>query len=112
MSIEITVDPLNKFYKHTQNEIMELCGIIPHFVVAKNYRHYRLKEALESQYGFPVYEIEEATISPEGVYSYPEDPDMYPLIKMTRDGETFYQYAYGIVAVIGSDGTSYVTRMD
>ena len=36
---------------------------------------------------------------------------LYPLAKAEHNGETFYQYHYGIVAVI-TDGGQWVTRMD
>ena len=41
-----------------------------------------------------------------------EDPDLYPLAKIERGDETFYQYQYGLVAIVQKDGSSFCTRMD
>ena len=112
MKIETTFDPLKKFQKHICSELLEACGLLPHWVVNPEFSHIPLKEAMETQYGFPMIEMEKSTISETGVMRYPEDPDMYPMIKIVRGDETFYQYDYGVVAFVQNDGSSYVTRMD
>jgi hypothetical protein len=75
--------------------------------------HLPLKEALETQYGFgPLTEIKGATVDQDGVMSYPGDPDLYPLVEITRNDETFYMYQHAIVSIVSSNGNRFVTRMD
>ena len=69
-----------------------------------------LKEHLEARYGFPLTEMEAGQVV-EGVYKYPQDPDKYPLVKVELHGCTYYQYDYGIIAIVTEEST-YITRMD
>ncbi len=34
------------------------------------------------------------TIDKQGVYTYPDDPDLYPILMARGDGETFFWYGY------------------
>jgi len=113
MKITETIDPLNKFNHMSLNEIKETLGMLPFWVVNPNHFDLSLKEALTLQYGFGgLYQSTGQTITKDGVYQYPEDPDLYPLIKIERGESTFYQYQYGLIAIVQKDGSSFCTRMD
>jgi len=105
-------DPTNKFTEVTDAMLYEACGILPTWVMAKEYAHKPLLEALKEQYQFPMFESEKATITEDGVFQYPGDPDQHPLIKIQRGKETFYQYEHAMIAIVQEDGSSYVSRMD
>lgn len=67
---------------------------------------------VEAAYGYGLYQIDEATVT-DGVYSYPEDPDLHPLAsyKIPKFNITIYQYPYGFVAFVMED-YEVVFRMD
>lgn len=90
------------------------------------YTPYWLKDAIENGartqdeyiqhclacYGFGSYPMTGGEVKPDGMYSYPDDPDMPPLISWRLPGGVmFYQYPYGIVAFTDSAET-YVARWD
>lgn len=70
-----------------------------------------LKDLLAAYYGFPMLEISGGTIGADGLYSYPEDPDLQPLAKIEFESCVYWQYDYGIVAIV-SESETYITRMD
>jgi len=111
--IKMTIDPLDKFEDlYNDEQIYNLLGTLPYWTINPDYLDKPLKEALDSQYGFGLFEATGQTITKDGIYQYPEDPDLYPLIKIVRHDETFYQYQYAMVAIVQKDGNTFVTRMD
>ena len=104
-------DPLQNHTDLTPSQIMEWCGFIPHWLY--NVSDYdSIKECLIDQYDYYSGEMSGGTIDDKGVYTYPEDPPLYPLITVYGDGEIFHQYNYGIVATVQKDGTQWIARMD
>jgi len=110
--IKITIDPLSKYNHLSQEEIFDTLGALPHWAINPDYLDVPLKEALDKQYNFGLYESSGQTITKEGIYQYPEDPDLYPLIKIQRKDEIFYQYRYAIIAIVQKDGSWFASRMD
>ena len=110
--IMATIDPLDKFNHYSQSEIYNNLGTLLSWVLNGNYCKKPLKEALNDQYGFGLFEMTGGTITKDGVHQYPEDQDLYPLIKIKRLNETFYQYLYAIVAIVQEDRSSFIIRMD
>ena len=112
MNIIALIDPSKKFENLNKSDLMMSLGYIPGWVVNQEFFEKPLKEALDLQYGFGMFEMTGGEVTEDGVYKYPQDPDLYPLIKITRGEETLYQYQYGIVAIVQKDGSAFVTRMD
>jgi hypothetical protein len=101
------LDP-NNFYQGMKSvEIVDHLGLIPHFVHREDTRH--PVEQLTERYGFgPLTHMSGGILTEDGVYRYPEDPDLYPLAEARVNQETVRVYPYGIVAV----GPAFITRMD
>ena len=117
MKIEIIIDPLKKFTNHSHVEIYDTLGYLPSWVINEEYFDKDLFTALDAQYCCGLYESDFVTISEDGVYKYKddqggEDPELYPLIKITRGKEIFYQYKYGLVSIINENKESFNARMD
>jgi len=89
---------------------LEACGLPLHWVIAWDGVG-SLKEYLKGCYGMPMLAMTGGSIAENGTYSYPEDPDLQPLVKVEMESCTYYQYHYGIVAIVTSEGT-FVCRMD
>jgi len=117
MKLEITIDPTGAYGPKTQSGILEQCGFIPAFAGNADYMTESLFESLDKSYNFGMHESHGGNVTDDGVFHYPEDPDLIPWIRIDReyDGkkEHMYQYAYGMVAIKshGSD-TYFITRMD
>ena len=72
-----------------------------------------LYDAMNAQYPYGMHEMTPCEVDPQGVMSFPGDPDLYPLIAMERGDEVLYIYQHEIVAFVNPVAkTSYVTRMD
>ena len=69
-----------------------------------------LKDHLVASYGTACHEMTGGQVV-EGVYKHPQDPDLQPLVQVELHGCTFYQYDYGIIAVVTEEST-YITRMN
>lgn len=112
VNIYVEFDP-NDMYRERPLG-MDTLGLIPFWVFEWNNvddADMTLKDYLDKRYGYGLYEMDKSTISSKGVYSYPDDPDLYPIAKMDTRAGVFYQYDYGIVAIPTEDG-HFVTRMD
>lgn len=116
--ILIYPDPNGKFEDVNSNRLLEACGLLPYFAMDENLSHYRLKEAMERAYGFgDLYEIVKGEIDSAGVYSYPGDEPLNPLMKIVRysnDGhrDILYIYEYAIVAICEENEKPFISRMD
>ena len=112
-SFKLEIDPLNKYSETRQDHIIESLGLIPQFVNNPMYVDKSLKETLDLSYGFGLHKMYGGKVEEDGRFTYPEDPDLYPLAKMIRGNEYLYQYPHAIIAIWCADTESYfVTRMD
>ncbi len=113
MNVNIIIDPTKSFSNISNDYILESLGLLPSFAANEQFKDIPLKEALHAAYGFGLFEMHGGIVSEEGIYKYPEDPELIPLAKIERDDEYFYQYKYGIVAIKSRDSDKYfVTRLD
>lgn len=102
---------------YTHRSIREECGLLISWALQRN-PDISIKETLIGAYGYGVYEMTGSTVDDQGVHSYPEDPDLYPLISITdtETSEIVYVYQFGIVAFThpstDPDKATFVTRMD
>ena len=116
METYFELDPNNHYKEQTGDYLLESCGFIPYWV--NNWFQlalpYDLKEFLTKSYGFGnLSELKGGKITKKGNYKYPEDPLLYPLLKVSTPEGYFYQYPYGIVAIpLGYKKGHFVTRMD
>ncbi len=112
MKVKCTIDPLNKHSNVQEENLIRTFGFIPQWALNSEFEDKPLKEALDIQYGFGLYELTDTKIKDDGTWKYPGDPDLFPILKLKRGNETLYQYNYGLVAIVQEDGSSFCTRMD
>jgi hypothetical protein len=115
-------DPLTEYldFEETRGyRLEELLGVLPNFM--NNLDPRSLKDQMIEGYirsaGGPCYPTAEATITVNGVYQYPRDPDLFPIFVFFRDQERVFIYPHGLVAIVEVDENSniinqYCTRMD
>lgn len=108
------LDPCDIFYKRgaTEESILNALGYVPGWVVDEWYLDVPLRKALEEQYKFPMPPIEDFIVNDDASLQYPGDPALYPLVKIKRGEETFYQYEHSWVCIKQKDGSTFITRMD
>ena len=110
--VTIWINPLNH-YEISDKDLINSCGFLPLWAVDPDYLDQPIKQAMTELYGFgKLYEMKGGEVTDKGVYKYPDDPDLYPIVTIKRDHEIMHQYPYGIVAFEQDDGTVFVTRMD
>ena len=117
------VDLHNKHYddEMTREECLEhaieWCGLIPEFIQAAVYAETlgaeQFMDKMCEEYGFGRHEMGGELSDSGGIYRYPDDPDMYPIVMfMIPDCKVdVYVYNYGIVAVEDMENTI-IVRMD
>ena len=124
--MKITIDPTGHYtsklkgdkLKAMERRLVMALGIVPQFV---NEAFEKMEEpptvesfykAVCDEYQFYMGPMEGGTIDADGVYEYPEDPPLYPLVSWgVGEGITIYMYQYAIVGVTEGD-TTLITRMD
>ena len=106
------LDPLKKYNPVLDSQLIEGLGILPLWLAQGKQLGEDAKTALTRRYQFYTgCDIEGGRIDAEGVYRYPGDPPLYPVMKVSDEKETVYFYPYAIVAVVNEEGT-WITRMD
>jgi len=106
----LTLDPLDHF-KTDPERIVDALGYIPAWLSRVD-EYPSIKAALVDQYIYYMGDMTGGKIDKRGIYRFPDDPPLYPLASAEIDGERFYQYQYGIVATVTSDGAQWVSRFD
>ena len=120
--MSVTVDPSGKYKGIKPGKIWQSLGLIPYFVnsVAMTPDVDTTEAAAQillDAYGFG-FSVDHnmvdhgSQIDKDGVYSYPEDPDLYPLVQFeVQNGIKIYVYEYALVGV--DDGeTQWMARFD
>jgi hypothetical protein len=115
--MDIIIDPNKQFTRASSDRIMEACGIIPGFAwEAEEHAEAgrdAVHQAMEKCYGFPAPPSNTgASIDENGVYTYPDDPPLHPLMEIgLGHGVTVRIYQHAFVAISDAGGTI-ITRMD
>ena len=112
----MTCDPLGAHGLINSGNVISVCGLLPGWVAGYVDNAITLKEHLEECYGFgTLFEMTGGEVQPDMRYTYPEDPDLHPLLhmKLVATGAEFVQWNHGICAMRQSeDAPWFVTRMD
>lgn len=102
MNIELIIDPNNQLSNNTG--VMEACGLIPFWLLHPLTLDLSAQECLEKHYMFgcnwTMLGEREGEITQEGVFCYPGDEDLHPILKVIRGEDIIYQYSFGIVSII------------
>ena len=115
--MEIEFDPADHYEKPAKY-LLEACGFITYFfdaikedIIPHETSAEGVMTLMMEEYGFPTDIRMEGTLEENGVYKYPEDPDLYPYVCMSTKGVDVFIYPYGIVAIQTETDTS-IPRME
>jgi len=110
--MRVIIDPMGSM-PIPPARLLRAGGLLPDWVTSPDYPDMNLKDKLTKHYGFgELTELKGGTITPEGAFQFPQDPDQYPLISIVRKEEQFLLYEHAIVAILQPDGSSFITRID
>jgi hypothetical protein len=106
----MTLDPCDKY---PNMQLLERCGYIPNWALAADPCE-SMAHAIERQYPYYGGQLSGGSVTSEGVYTYPNDPDLYPFIKIENPEtmETLYQYPHDIVVITHPDRPVWASRCD
>ena len=115
------LDPNDKFLPTgvRKQSLIDACGVLPMFFHKCEQQgaetQEEILECIKAQYGFPVVPMEGGEVGADGVYRFPEDPPLHPIMSCTyADWDSHVQflvYQHAIVA-IRTEGATLVTRLD
>lgn len=109
------LDPCDKHRDKKWNFVMAIIGSVPEWFITEEDKHGVLPKAIDiinKNYPFGFHPMNGITINEDGVFSYPDDPYIYPIVKFNWGDETIYQYEFGWVAIVDSNGNSKTARLD
>jgi len=113
--IAIEIDPNEVHIKKgaSYQTLAEACGVLPLWALAGMGEGITMRKSCLTHYQFPVSKMG-GVIDENGVYLYPEDPPLYPYIKMTIGKETAYFYDHAMIGFVHPEDKEeqYVVRMD
>jgi hypothetical protein len=112
--MKIVVDPLNA-YKASDKDLIRALGMLPRWAsMAKQFGN-SMQQALIECYAYYTGPFEGASISENGEWQYPGDPDLAPVMVMEHQDipEICYFYPSAWVAVHNTKtGETWSCRMD
>lgn len=118
IEVLIEYDPTNKFMHIHPKTIGYALGYIPNWLADPRFIDDSIVECIDKNYqhGGGWHNFDGFTHEGNGVLSYPDDPDLYPLAKYERTTnckkEVAYQYLHGWFCSMNDDGSIRVARID
>ena len=98
-----------------QTQVVEALGLLPYWIGEHNLlgNTNNLVQFMTEKYGFgELFEFKGGEILEDGIYRYPEDPDLPWVGRMNTKFGYVYFYEYAMIALPQGDGTYFITRMD
>ena len=105
--ISVTNDPLNRFPNHAGAFFYNSLGRLPEMFDAGLRSAGPIHLGMLNAYGFGGSPMTGGTVADNGVYTYPEDPPLYPIAKMEGGPAVVWVYDYGICAIVEDHTTVY-----
>lgn len=112
---ELVTNPtLNPDFVPEAERLIEACGFLPTMMIESQNPDSSLKAALEENYPFGANWNSDGVIDEQGVYRYPEDEPLSPIMSITNKltDDVAYIYQYGIVAARNEKGEYVTGRFD
>jgi hypothetical protein len=111
--IVIEIDPNGSFKGIPQQRLADVCGLILPWLRVTPAGE-TIKNHILDTYQFPAPPLEGTTITDEGVWQYPGDPDLQPVMRATdmHTGEMMYMYQHALVAFLEPGKQPFCTRLD
>lgn len=117
-SLTVTVDPKTQFADAPVERVIAACGYLTYWALdyfTSKRLGPTLKAHMEECYGFGLlHPVPEAAQIKDSVFTYPNDPDLYPYMLIEKGGEPPTRcliYPHAIIA-FEENGQTFITRMD
>ena len=112
---ELVTNPtLNPDFVPEVERLIEACGFLPTMMMAGEDENTSFKTALEENYPFGAHWNGQGDVDEQGVYRYPEDEPLHPIMSVTDKltDDVAYIYQYGLVAARNEKGEYVTGRFD
>lgn len=111
--ITVALDIHNKHTHFTPDDMNELIGFIPEFIAhALSLPSKPLHRGMMDAYQMGGAPMTGGTVHEDGRYSYPEDPDLYPIATFATARGIVHLYLYGITAICETGEDPVLYRFD
>jgi hypothetical protein len=111
-NFRFVIDPTRHFEERgaTKQSLVEATGFLPAFALGDKET---IAENLESNYRFfNEWRIGDEEVDEQGIFYYPDDPPLHPILLIAQGEEKIYIYQYGIVTKVNAGKYAGQTRMD
>lgn len=116
LGVNIEYDPLNKLKKTPgiKEELFESNVAIFGWCTNSVLHEGHFMDLLDLYYPFGIHESKGSKVDRDGIRSYPDDPDQYPLftINIFPKGEKVFIYNYGVISIVSIHHKTFTTRVD
>lgn len=114
--MKVTTNPTHHYPKQeVVNGIEEILPLLSYLQSEDEPIRAQVERGYACSAGCPPIEIEGGTVGHDGVYRYPDDPELHPYLRVDLQGEspgTLFLYPYAIAVIRDKDRPDYVTRLD
>jgi hypothetical protein len=118
--IKAKLDPLGHSPGVPGSKFADACGVLPIWIIEAMKEFDSVEDVTESvlsAYALPCSKAYGGIISEKGIYLYPEDLPLYPLMEIKTDKVRVLIYHYALIAFQSIDdhgrhSTHFMTRMD
>ena len=98
--VHIHYDPFDKFKEQEPRLLIYLCNVILQWAHISVESDVSMKEVISEHYGYGLHPFgEEGSVDKDGVYTYPGDPDLYPISIISTPKEIIFCYMHEIIAI-------------
>ncbi len=113
LALAFNIDQHKKYQERGREWIEWNLGRLPEMIVyALSKPDATLADSMLKAYQFGGDPLTGGTLLADGVYSYPEDPLLYPFARCSTDRGEFFMYPYGIVAICEEGKADVIYRFD
>ena len=110
----ITIDPTDYYTDNNHHKIIAYCQTVISWAINPSFVKTSFKAGVLQQYLYGANFNMGGIIDSNGIYKYPDDPPLHPLLKIERNNDCLYFYEHDIIALKDANSTSgfYITRVD
>lgn len=113
--MKMHLDPMKHWLGQVPQERLEqvVSPVITNWAYIAFMKNRSMKDVINEHYGYPTHEFKGGELLTNGIYKYPEDPDLYPIISYDIGDEVIFYYEHEMLGIYNKvTDERYVTRVD
>ncbi len=111
---KIIVDPTDYYTDENHHKIVAYCQTVINWALNPSFTKTSFKASILQQYLYGSNWCMKGTIDHNGIYYFPEDPPLHPMLSISKNNDCLYFYEHDIIALKDDKQPSgfYITRVD